>query len=353
MTFIAELRNVTQRYNEITALTDVSLQIREGEVLGLLGSNGSGKTTLLKILAFLLKPTRGKVHFDGRLIKAGNMEKMRFMSTMVFQKTMLFNTTVYNNIAYGLRMRKMSTKEINEKVSENLKLVKLEGFERRQAKKLSGGEQQRVALATALALNTRLLLLDEPTANLDPRNVSIIEEAMSLANREFKTTIVMATHNMLQARNLPTRIALIKEGRIDDVGTASEIFSNLSKTLTSFAALENTFTGTARPAELGPTSIDIGDGVNLETTARCSGTVSIFVKPEDIIVSKTHFVSSARNVLKGEVAEILDSGSLVRLKVNAGKTLTVQITKRSFVEMQLRIGDQVFLAFKASSVQTV
>jgi len=208
-------------------------------------------------------------------------------------------------------------------------------------------------LARALALNTRLLLLDEPTANLDPKNASIIEEVIAEANRELKTTIVMATHNMFQAKNLPHRIALINDGKISEVGTPSEIFGRFSKTLASFAALENTFTGTAKLVGDGTTLVDIGNGVQIATTMQKSGSVSVFVSPEDIILSKDLIVSSARNVFKGKIIGVSDLGPVVKLRVNGGKEFIVQVTKRSFVEMQLNVGSTVFLTFKASSVHLV
>jgi molybdopterin-binding protein len=353
MTWLAELKSLTKRFGERTVLNNVTLQIQEGEILGLLGPNGSGKTTLLKVLAFLVKPNTGEITFRGEAVTEKNSERIRLESTMVFQKTMLFNTSVYNSVAYGLRIRKMSKNKIDEEVNKALRLVRLEGFEKRQAKKLSGGEQQRVALARALVLKTKLLLLDEPTANLDPKNASIIEEVIATANCELKTTIVMATHNMFQAKNLPHRIALMENGRITEVGTSTEIFGRLSKTLASFAAVENTFSGNAKVTEDGITLVDIGNGVQIAATIQTSGKVSVFISPEDIILSKTRIASSARNILNGKIIEITDLGSVVRLRVDVGRSFTVQITKRSFNEMGLNINSDVFLTFKASSVQII
>jgi molybdopterin-binding protein len=263
-----------------------------------------------------------------------------------------FDASVYDNVAYGLKVRKISRSEIAEKVSKVLKLVELKGFERRYVSQLSGGEQQRVALARAIALNTRLLLLDEPTANLDPKNVANIEKVIATVNGELKTTIVIATHNMFQAKNLPHRIALLTSGKISDTGTPTEVFGKLSKTLASFAAEGNTFAGTAI-AKNGITVVNIGNGVQLQTAADVSGDVSVFISPEDIILSSRKIESSARNVFKGKIIEMADSDSIVRLKVDAGKTFTVQITKQSFKEMKLDLGSEVFLTFKASSVQTL
>jgi molybdopterin-binding protein len=353
MAVLAEIKNLTKRFGERIVLDNITLQIQEGEILGLLGPNGSGKTTLLKVLAFLLKPEAGEITFQGETVTEKNLERMRLESTMVFQKIMLFNTSVYNSVAYGLRIRKVPKNKIDEEVSKALKLVRLEGFEKRQAKKLSGGEQQRVALARALVLKTKLLLLDEPTANLDPKNASIIEEVIAAANRELKITIVMATHNMFQAKNLPHRIALISNGKISQVGNPTEIFGRLSKTLASFAAVENTFSGIAKVGRDGIMLLDIGNDVQIVASGQSSGQVSVFISPEDIILSKMRIASSARNILEGKIVEIMDLGSIVRLKVDVGKPFTVQITKRSFNEMELNLNSNVFLTFKASSVHPV
>jgi len=353
MEAVAVLKNVTKTFGEKTVLASVNLQVFNGEILALLGPNGSGKTTLLKILASLLKPTEGEIHFCGAKVTDQNVEKMRMESTLVFQKTVLFSTTVYDNIAYGLRIRGAEKKEIDDKVAQVLKLVRLEGCEKRPARKLSGGEQQRVALARALALNTKLLLLDEPTANLDPKNARIIEEVIATTNQELKTTIVMATHNMFQAKSLPHRIALMEDGRISEVGTSTEIFGRLSKALASFAAVENTFTGNAENTANGRTLIDIGNQIQLETTTQSEGRVNVFIAPADIILSRSRLESSARNVFKGRIVEISDFGTVVKLRVDVGKPFIVQITKSSFNSMGISINSEVFLTFKASNVQVV
>ena len=344
---------MTKCFGNRKVLDDVTLQIQEGEILALLGPNGSGKTTLLKILSFLEKPTGGEIKFQGEILTGENAERMRLQSAMVFQRTLLFSTTVYNNVAYGLKMRKMPRNIIEEEVKKALKLVKLEGFETRSAKRLSGGEQQRVALARALVLKTKLLLMDEPTANLDPKNASILEELIATVNRELKTTIVMATHNMFQAKTLPHRVALINDGRISEVGTTSEIFGKLSKNLASFAAVDNTFAGTAKITEAGTTIVDIGNDVQIEATLQKQGEISIFISPQDIILSENPLKSSARNMFKGKISQITDLGLLVKLTVDVGKPFTVQITKRSFSEMALNLNVEVFIVFKASNVQAI
>jgi molybdopterin-binding protein len=353
MTGTAKLKDVTKVYGNKLVLDTINLQIQEGEILALLGPNGSGKTTMLKILAFIENPTSGEVEFQGKKVNFKSTEKVRLQSTLVFQKTTLFSTSVYSNIAYGLKIRKIPREKRDKEVKKALELVKLEGFEKRNAKKLSGGEQQRVAIARALVLKTKLLLLDEPTANLDPKNAGILEEVIDTVNRENKITIVIATHNMFQAKKLPHRIALVDEGKITEVGTPTEVFSKLSKNLASFAALDNTFTGTAKPTAAGTSIVVIGNGVQIEITEQKKGTTAVFINPQDIIVSKTAMKSSARNIFKGKITEIKGLDSLVKLKVDVGKPFIIQITKRSFNEMRLALNAEVFITFKASSVQVI
>jgi len=210
-----------------------------------------------------------------------------------------------------------------------------------------------VALARALALDTRFLLLDEPTANIDPKNVSIIEDTLSWVNKENKTTMVIATHNMFQAETLTNRIALLLGGRIAQIGTPQEILRGPSINLASFARLENVFSGNSKILQEGTSVIEVDDGVEIEAALRKAGKVTVFVRPEDIILSKKTIASSARNGFKGKIVEISDFGPVVKLRVNARKEFVVQITKRSFVEMQLNVGSTVFLTFKASSVHLV
>ncbi len=346
-----ELHNVTKNYGNKTVLHGVNLKVSQGEILALLGPNGSGKSTILKIMAFLEGITSGEVYFENEGVSEKNSEVFRSQCTLVFQKTTLFDTSVYDNVAYGLKVRKVPKNQQEQAVKEALKIVKLEGFEKRPAKKLSGGEQQRVAIARALVLKTKLLLLDEPTANLDPKNAAILEEVIAKVNRENKTTIVMATHNMFQAETLPHRIALIDEGKITEIGTPVEVFGKLSKNLARFAAVDNTFSGTAQLTAEGTTLVDLGGGVRVEVTAQLQGEASIFVNPQDIILSKEAIHSSARNTFKGKITEITDFDSLVKLKVDVGKPFLIQITKRSFNEMALNLGSDVYITFKASSVQ--
>jgi tungstate transport system ATP-binding protein len=325
-----------------------------GKITTLLGPSGSGKTTLLRILAGLDIPTKGTIHYGKNLITDNDRTALRQNATMVFQKSVFFDTTVYDNITYGLKLKEDLSKEaIRNKVYEALELVRLEGFEKRRAKKLSGGEQQRVSLARALVLDRELLLLDEPTVNLDPKNISIIEETIQRVNREKKTTIVLATHNMYQAEVISQNVALILEGTVKQIGTKQEIFNNPNKYLTSFSRLENVFSGESKINEDDTSTIHVGGNLNINASFYRTGKTSVHVRPEDILVSTEPLHSSARNVFRGTIIGLTDVGSTVRLSVDAGKKFNVQITKKSLNEMNLNVDSEVYLTFKASSVRLI
>ncbi len=353
MTWQVEFKDLTKTYKSIEALTNVNLQIRRGEIFTLLGPNGSGKTTALRIMAGIDTPTSGTYYFAGEKVTEANRNEIRAQSTLVFQRTILFNTTVYNNLAYGLKLRGWSKAEIAKEIQAVLKLVKLEGYEKRAARHLSGGEQQRVSLSRALVLKTDLLLLDEPTANLDPQSTAIIEETISQVNQDRETTVVLATHNLFQAETLTERGAIFLEGRLFEIGKLQEILNKVSRVAQHFARLDNLFSGQCQILPNGTSRIDIGNKLFVEVAFQQSGYTTIYIRPEDIVLATTPFTSSARNVFSGPITGIEDQESNVRLRVNVGKPFTVQITKQSFEKLQLTLGTPVYLVFKASSVHRI
>jgi len=348
---LLSLKDVDKKYDGTLVLEKVSLDVAERDVLSVVGPNGAGKTTLLRIMAGIEAPTSGKILYRGETVEKENLDLVRRRCTMVFQRTVVFNTTVYKNVAYGLKVRGCPGNVIRRKVNEALELVKLVGYERRSAKKLSGGEQQRVALARALVLEPELLLLDEPTSNLDPKTTSIVEEAIVYTNRYKGTAVVIATHNMFQAQKIGRRAILLLNGKIAESGTVEEVFFRPSTLMAGFIGAENVFMGDSKPTEEGTSLIELEDGLTVEAAVSRSGRVTVFIRPEDIIVSKTPLKSSARNVLEGRIVEVSDLGSVVRLRIDVGRTFVVQVTKRSFREMKLNVGAKVFLAFKASSIR--
>lgn len=353
MTWQVEFKEITKTYGTIDALTKINLQIRQGELFTLLGPNGSGKTTALRIMAGITPPTSGEFWFNNKRVESANQSEVRTQSTLVFQRTMLFNTSVYKNLAYGLKLRNYSKEDIDNEIKAALALVKLKGYEKRIARTLSGGEQQRVSLARALALQTDLLLLDEPTANLDPQSTAIMEEAITRVNQDRGTTIVLATHNLFQAETLTERGAIFLEGKLAEIGKLHEILDNTSRVAQRFVRLDNLFSGPGQILPDETTRINIGNNLYVDAAFQQSGNITISVRPEDIILATTRFTSSARNVFSGPITAIEDHEPNVRLQVNVGKPFIVQITKKSFKNLQLALGTRVYLVFKASSVHQI
>lgn len=223
-----QLINLQKTYKTIEALKSISLTLQGNKIIVLLGVNGAGKTTLMRILSGLENADSGTILFNNQNTDA---KALRQVSTLVFQKTAMFTMNVYDNLSYGLKIRKVPTDEIAKMVPEALAAVRLSGFEKRHAKKLSGGEQQRIALARAFLLDSNVLLLDEPTANLDPNSAIIIEKAI-VSKKSSQRIIIMATHNLNQARRMADEIVHIHNGEIVEVANPTEFFENPKSEIT-------------------------------------------------------------------------------------------------------------------------
>ncbi|OPY27181.1 MAG: Trehalose/maltose import ATP-binding protein MalK [Methanocella sp. PtaU1.Bin125] len=223
---LLSVRGVTRRIGRRAILNDVSLDVDRGEMIAVLGPSGSGKTTLLRVINMLDRPDAGTVLFRGQDIWAGNEEETRRSMVMMFQKPVPFSMSVYDNIAYGMKLRKMSKQEISAAVEEALKLLDMAGKESQYARSLSGGEAQRLAFARAYVLKPDLLLLDEPTANLDPANAGIMERVIRETSRRLGTTVILVTHDMYQARRLASRSAFMLDGELIEMKPTAELFSS-------------------------------------------------------------------------------------------------------------------------------
>lgn len=222
MDAILRLEGIEKHYHSLKALNDVTFEAEGGRIIAMVGVNGAGKSTLLRISAGLEKPDKGRILFSDELISD---RELRQISTLVFQRTAMFSMSVYDNLAFGLKIRGLSASEIKPRIAEVLNDVGLRGFEKRRAKKTSGGEQQRAALARAFLLDPKILLLDEPTANLDPHSATIIESAIT-KRKEKASIIVLATHNLSQARRLGDEIVHIHGGKIIERAATEEFFNN-------------------------------------------------------------------------------------------------------------------------------
>jgi tungstate transport system ATP-binding protein len=225
---IYRIHDLQKVYGERQVLSVETLEIYRGEVLALVGPSGAGKSTLLRVLNFLEPPNRGRIEFEGveYNAEAEIPLELRRRVTTVFQRPMLLDRSVWDNVTFGLRLR--NQRDSLDIVQSAMDQVGLGELARQRARTLSGGEAQRVALARAMVLRPEVLLLDEPTANLDPYNVSLIEGIARRMNQELGTTLVLVTHNVFQARRLAQRVAFMMEGRIVEVDEAERFFNNPS-----------------------------------------------------------------------------------------------------------------------------
>lgn len=218
------LNLISRTFGDRQILKNINLKVNNGEVLAILGYSGAGKTTLLKIISALDTNFTGEYLFNGINVKK-NPEKVRKHITMVFQNPTMFRGTVFENVAYGLKVRGYDKEYIRDRVSEILELLGILEFMDKNAKKLSGGEKQRVAVARALVVDVDVYIFDEPTSNLDIENIKIIEGALENIKKMDKTVII-TTHNLFQARRLASTVAYMEKGEIVEVGKTEEIFKN-------------------------------------------------------------------------------------------------------------------------------
>ena len=221
---VFRLQDVTKEYEGRAVLQVDALAIERGEVFAVVGPSGAGKSTLLRLLNFLEPPTTGRIRFLDRDFSASQPMPLAYRRrvTTVFQRPVLLNRSVQANVGFGLRLR--GERNTDDWLEEALARVGLNGLARQRARTLSGGEAQRVALARAIVLRPDVLLLDEPTANLDPYNVGLIEEIVAELNRERGTTLVLVTHNVFQAKRMAHRVALMLDSQIIEVAENEEFF---------------------------------------------------------------------------------------------------------------------------------
>lgn len=331
---IFKMEGLGRGYDGEPALTNINLSFGALPV-GVIGKSGSGKTTLLKILAGLLEPSEGKLIFK----ESENLSNLRQRVTMVFQTPQFLKGTVNTNLSYGLRIRGIPEEEIEKRISNALDLVSLRDYGERDAKNLSGGEQQRAALARALILDPEVLLLDEPTSNLDPVNVGLITEI--LVQESAKRLVIISTHDLDQVKRIAKHVIFLEDGAVTEEGDPYELDSVQRFT-------ENVYTGTSN-VEDEVSQVHVGDIV-IRTSSPLTGRVSLHVRPQDIILSMDWIETSARNQFRGPITGVNERNGVVIIDIDVGEVFSVQITRKSFNEMDLKLGEPVNISFKASSV---
>jgi tungstate transport system ATP-binding protein len=277
---------------------------------------------------------------------------------MVFQKPAVLNTTVASNVAFGLKFRSIEKSQIKIRVHEALDIVGLLHIAERRAVTLSGGEMQRVAIARALVTRPEVLLLDEPTANLDPVNSDLIENLILRIHRQFQTTIILSTHDMIQGQRLADRIGVIMDGRMVQVGTTNDIFYQpAGKDIARFVGIDTILKGIVKTNDQGHATIDVGDAIIEAITHNQPGQrVALFIRPEEVTVALKDGdlpKTSVRNQITGTITKMVPHGPFVRTTIDFGSDLTALVTRRSADELSLSVGMTVIAGIKATAIHVM
>ncbi|MBN2238195.1 MAG: ABC transporter ATP-binding protein [Dehalococcoidales bacterium] len=331
---------------------DINLSIRDGEFLVLLGSNGSGKTTLLNIIAGLVDYT-GTVLFDGNEMNKVPANQRRV--SYLFQGLHLFpHLTVRDNIAYGLRLRKQSPDMISASVDELMRLTKIEALADRYPKHLSGGERQRTALARALATEPEVLLLDEPLSSLDARSAKYLRIELKQIHRKLGITTVYVTHNLQEAEEMADRIAVIHDGRLEQVGTPDEIFfSPVSRRVSDFIGTPNILNcDYCKPAGHG--IMEVGcDGMPVIVADNGNPVRKIAVLPSDVYISGNNPPGPEINHYKGRVTDIDITRDSVRILVRVEKnSFLVEVPHHTWENLNFILDQEVYLILRIGRIRT-
>lgn len=341
------LRQLTKRYGQTLAVDDVSLEIFRGEFVTLLGPSGCGKTTTLRLIAGFVRPDKGEIAVGDRVLVSTQRgvfvpPSKRGMG-MVFQSYAVWpHMQVFDNIAYGLRIKKLAKSEIRKKVREALELVRLEGFERRYPPQLSGGEQQRVALARALVTQPDILLFDEPLSNLDAKLREEMRFEIREIQRKIRITAVYVTHDQAEAMVMSDRTAVMSKGRIHQVGHPYEVYTSpRDQFVAGFIGLTNFLKGTVREKDENYASVLVSSNLLFRARRKreieTGQDVLLSVRPENI--SMLEGQQSGDNVIAGKLARVDYLGSVMDCRVDVnGLSLRVQTRPRS-----VEPGDKIYL----------
>ncbi|HVP95417.1 MAG TPA: ABC transporter ATP-binding protein [Methanoregulaceae archaeon] len=354
---VIEAESLTKQYEGKDILKDISFSVNRGEIFGLIGPSGSGKSTLIRLLDLLEMPSGGILSVLGQDTRAPRSRfDLRRRMGLLNQKPVIFGRSVHDNIALGMKYRGKSREEINHAVHDALDAIGMAGYGRRMARTLSGGEAQRVALARSIVTKPEILFLDEPTANLDPLSAEKIEELVLEINRDLNTTIVVSTHDMLQGQKLATRIGVILEGEIPQIGTTNEIFHRpATRNIAHFVRVENILPGIVTGNRDGEATIAVpGISIHAITDIKPGNKVILIFRAEDVTIHlEENTNTSARNVFLGKIRSMVSSGPFVDVVVDCGLDVTSLITISSAEDLGLGFGREVWISFKATAVHVI
>jgi molybdate/tungstate transport system ATP-binding protein len=344
------LENISHDFG-VFSLRNVNMKVGEGEYFVILGPTGAGKTLILETIAGLYIPTKGRVILGGEDVTEAPPEERNI--GFVYQDYFLFpHMSTEDNIAFGLLMRNMQHREISTRVHEIMETMSISHLAGRYPSTLSGGEKQRVALARALVIDPRFLLLDEPLSALDPVIQSEMRDELRRIHNEKGVTTIHVTHDQLIASILADRIAVIMNGEVAQIGIPDEIFDRPSTTsVANFVGAENILRGRVTSNRGGVALVDAGTFKIYAVSEVRGGEVNVYIRPENIIISRMALKSSARNSIKAKITGITGLGGIVKIQLKNGLKATV--TKQAIGELGLRVGLEVYASFKATSPHIV
>lgn len=312
---IVKLENFVKNYGKKEVIKNVNLDIYENEFLTLLGSSGCGKTTILRSISGLDIPTSGKIYIDN--VDVTDLEPPKRQVNTIFQNYALFPLmTIYDNIAFGLKMKKVDKKEIDKRVKEMLELVHLEGYENRYPRELSGGEQQRVSLARGLINKPKVLLLDEPLSALDLKLRKEMQIELKRLQKKLKITFIYVTHDQDEALSMSDRIAVVRNGIIEQVGTPSEIYDTPNSLyVASFVGDANILDFKVEKIRENKNLVFLSKnviGYINDKEFKLKDKVKVVIRPENIKISKN---LRLENSMSGVIEELIYDGSSTKLMV--------------------------------------
>jgi molybdopterin-binding protein len=343
-----EVKNLYVDLGEFV-LEDISLNIEEGEYFIILGPTGAGKTVLLESIAGLYPIKSGEIWLRGKEVTGVEPEKRRI--SIVYQDHVLFpHLSVRDNLTFGLRMHKRGADAEKDRLDWVAELLGIAGLLHRRPDTLSGGEKQKVALGRAIITQPEVLLVDEPMSALDPETRESVQRELRQLHKALGITILHVTHDFEEAIALGSRIAVIGQGHLMQVGTPEEVFRHPnSEFVARFAMTRNIFVGRAEKKPSGDTIFKV-DGTEFIIAADADGTHHASIRPEDILISTEPIHSSARNCFPGTITNVVDKGSTLYVTVSIPPELSCLVTRHSFQEMELGEGKRVYITFKASSI---
>jgi len=344
------LENVSHEWGDFS-LKNVSFSVDEGEYFVILGPTAAGKTLILETIAGFYIPRRGNIFLNGRNSTYIPPEKRNI--GFVYQDYSLFpHMAVKENIAFGLKMRKFPKKEVEMKVQSIMDSTQISYLKDRSPSTLSGGEQQRVALARALVVEPDILLLDEPLGALDPRTQESLREELSRIHMMRGTTTIHVTHNQGEALALADRVGVIMNGEVVQLGTPYNVFNEpVSEEMARFVGVENVVKGRIVSSEDGVALVDVGNYEIRALSSLTEGEVNVFIRPENVFLSKGRLESSARNSVVGNITKITRFGATFRIYMDSG--LSALVTKQAIEELGLNVGENVYASFKATAVHLI